>query len=287
MSANITVIIPTRLETARAEALARACRSVHSQQGVRQRVLLVINGASAGCAVPPGCEALHLPAANLQAARLAGRRAVTTPFFCFLDDDDELLPGALAARLAPMCHDNSIDVVVGKGWRESGGRLRPSGRHTEGAANALPELIHHNWLTSCGALYRSARVGSDFFADLPAVFEWTYLAFRLCLEKRVHFIDTPGHRIHDTPGSLSKSAVYHLGEVEVMQRILQLDLPREIRHALRVQHGRALHDLAEYYRRQHQIRRAWRAHLQSLIHPGGLQFLSFTRYLLPATKSGL
>ena len=279
----ISVIIPTRLDHARHAALHRALSSIRAQQGVPARIIIVANGPQidrplmAALATQADVQMLHLPAPGLKAAQLAGRDAVTTPFFCFLDDDDEYLPGALTSRIAPMLADPSIDAVVGRGFRIEEGQQRPSGRASD--ADPLDELTRHNWLTSCGAVYRSARVGREFFIRMPRYFEWTWLAFDLCLTRRLHFIDHRGHLIHDTPGSLSKSTAYHRSHSSSVARLLTLDLPQRIRQQLRIQQGRALHDLAEHYRQQRAWRPAWGAHLKSLMQPQGFRFAAYTRKL--------
>ncbi|MEY3202439.1 MAG: hypothetical protein RIR70_1989 [Pseudomonadota bacterium] len=283
MPAAISVIIPSRLDAARATALWRAIESIRAQQGVRAQIIIAANGTAQNAALgqafkhAPDVTLLRLPQANLKAARLAGRQAVETPYFCFLDDDDEYLPDALSSRLQPMQQNATIDVVVGRGDRMEGGVRQDSGRAQIGPP--LVELITHNWLTSCGAVYRTLSVPPSYFSALPDYFEWTYLAFALCLERRVHFIEARGHLIHDTPASLSKSAAYADAHAKVMARILALPLPADIRRALRHRYGAALHDLAEHHRATGQRASAWRCHLASLIQPGGGRYLAFTRKL--------
>ncbi len=280
----ISVIIPTRLDPARHASLQRAIQSIRAQQGLTPRILIVANGPAVcpalmnELATQPDVHLIHRPEPGLRGAMLAGRDAVSTPFFCYLDDDDEYLAGALQARIVPLLADPAIDVVAGRGYRMEGTQRAPSGRMSEG--DALLELTHHNWLTSCGAVYRSARIGREFFARSQDCFEWTWIAFELMLTRRVHFIDHRGHLIHDTPGSLSKSAAYHRAHAGMVSRLLTLDLPAAVRHQLRIQQGRALHDLADHCRRARQWRPAWRWHLQSLLQPQGYRFAAYTRKLL-------
>ena len=285
----ISIIIPTRLDCRRRHEIERALTSIRAQQAVEPHILIAANGPEINDNLAHTLEAcadtrlLHLPHADLAGARLAGRRAVTTPFFCFLDDDDELLPGALASRLAPMRADITLDAVAGRGWRIDRGIKNPSGRRTGKNCDPLAELVDHGWLSSCSALYRSGRLSSAFFSDLPDYFEWTFLAFKLCLTRRIGFIDTPGHLIHDTPGSLSKSRDYARAQVSTLERILELDLPPPIRSAIRMKYGEALHHLADHYHHENIPAAAWRSHLKSLIQPGGLRFAAYTRKLLASS----
>ena len=94
----------------------------------RQRVpvaVVVVDNASA-IAVPgaPGAVTLRLPVRrSVGAARNVGLAAVGTSLVCFLDADDELLPGTLErlrARLAarPSC---TASVAASEAWLECSG----------------------------------------------------------------------------------------------------------------------------------------------------------------------
>jgi len=285
MQPAISVIIPTRLDAPRSRALLRAIDSVRGQHLPGTRIILAVNGQRRDPALEaqlrecPDIAFVSLATPGVQAARLAGRDAVATPFFCFLDDDDEFLPDALNQRLAPMLGDAAIDAVVGRGYRIDAGRQTPSGRASR--STPLHELAQHNWLTSCGALYRSERIGRAFFSALPEHFEWTLLAFELCLSRRLCFIDHRGHLIHDTPGSLSKSNAYLGAQAQVIERVLKLPLPADTRGLLRRQYAAALHALAEHHHLTGARARAWRAHVSSLLQPGGARYIFFTRKLWP------
>ena len=53
-----------------------------------------------------------LEEASLANALQVGRRLVDTPWFAALDDDDLLLPGALASRIEALVESNDHDCVV-------------------------------------------------------------------------------------------------------------------------------------------------------------------------------
>ena len=100
----VSVVIPTLGQREREAWLRRAVASVLDQRGVRAVPLVVLNGAQPSPAVEcwlraePRLRLVTREEANLPLALLAGRRAVDTPFFATLDDDDQLLPDALALR---------------------------------------------------------------------------------------------------------------------------------------------------------------------------------------------
>jgi hypothetical protein len=105
------------------------------------------------------------------------------------------------------------------------------------------------------------------------------MAFKLGASRPFRFLDMPTFRLHDSDGSLSKSDEYHVGNVAAIERILALPLPNHVRAGLRRRLGAAHHtisvrQLAAGYRAG-----AWRHHWFSLVHPGGLQYLSYTRFL--------
>src|SRR6185295_1279548 len=98
------------------------------------------------CAV----ELVRLEAADFPAALRAGRVRVRSPYFAELDDDDELLPGALATRVAAMEAHPDVDVVVTRGYVDHQGRRELNLRDLEGLqADPLRSLLDQNWLAPC------------------------------------------------------------------------------------------------------------------------------------------
>src|SRR5690348_6425889 len=105
---RISVIIPTTCETRRWASLRRAISTAASQENVSTEVIVIVNGDR----VDPECfkqlRGMHnlkvviQKEGSLPLALRYGRSLVSSPFFCFLDDDDEYLPGGLWQRLQPM-----------------------------------------------------------------------------------------------------------------------------------------------------------------------------------------
>lgn len=287
MNPAITVVIPTLAEAKRAEGLRRAVASVLAQEGCVARPLLIVNGNRFDPMVVeewrahPGVRVHYEPIGSLPRAFRIGRSLVDTEFFAFLDDDDEYLSHALHVRLHALQADPRLAAVIGNGYRyENGVRLASAWNLCEAARDPFAALLVNNWLTSCGGLYRSSLVDETFFTDTPAYMEWTYLAYKLCVNYRIDFVDTQGYIIHDTPGSLSKSVDYGHAHLSVLVRILELPLPAEARRALRGKYGAALHDLSASCLNQGKRWQAFIYHCRSLLQPEGLRFLLYGRRFL-------
>lgn len=280
----ISVIIPTLAETRRSTSLLRAIDSILSQEGVHATPLVVVNGNRFDPSLVERLEKLqgirlHMEATGgLINALVVGRRLVETPYFAFLDDDDEYLPHALRARLDAMLSDECPDVVVSNGYRFDGEVRSASAKNISDARrDPFRALLDNNWLTSCGGLYRTARIDPEFFADATKYAEWTYLAFKICLTHRIAFLDNPCYVINDTEGSLSKSVNYNAALAGIMERVLELPLPPHARRAVKRKYGSALHDLSTYCLAAKERKKAWQCHLKSLCQPGGLRYVLYSR----------
>ncbi len=236
--------------------------------------------------VTPGLRLLQLAEASSPAAILAGRRSVRTDYFSYLDDDDEYLPGAVDARVAALQLGSGADVVATNGYRRSAGQHVTALRNLRNVAtDPLQALFVENWLPSCGAAFRTATVPERAFEDLPRHIHWSFLAFTLAMAgKTVVALDEPTFVINDTPGSASKLESYLLCHVEVYERMLAAAPPRSVRSVVARRLGSALHEASDHFRETGRMREAWAAHFRSLRCPGGLQFLSYTRHLIPLSR---
>lgn len=280
----VSVIIPTLAEAQRMESLRRAIRSAESKTST---VVVCVNGSSssADCITHlkslENVKLLNLPEASLPRARAAGRQAVQTPFFTFLDDDDELLPGGLERRLAVLTSRPDIDLVITNGWRRQGGRQEVMlNQLASVSADPLLALFRENWLPSCGATFRTSSIGPEYFADMHGYAEWTWLAFRLSLDKkRVEVIDDITFAINDTPGSLSKSANYRAAYLHLYRRMLEVNPPDSVRKQIKRKISSFWHDLSAESLARGDLRRATWYHVRSLLSHGGLRYLAYTRHL--------
>ena len=287
---SVSVIMPTEARSDRAELLGRALASVCSQDGVRALPIVVVNGPAADAALladlarSRDARLVRLQAADLPAALRAGRSLVQSPYFAELDDDDELLPGALAARVEAMEAHPDVDVVVTRGYIDHGGRRELNVRDLEGfQTDPLRSLLDHNWLAPCAGLFRTETIGTEYFADVPPYLEWTYLGLRLAFERRILFLNRPTWVYRaDTPRSLSKGQGYVLQQSVSLERMLALSLPADVRRRFQLRRRSALHAAAGLELGAGRLGAAWRWHLRSLAAAGGWRYALYTRRLIYA-----
>ena len=125
---KIPVLIATLASAERAPYLHRALASLDNQETVRAHPVVVVNGDVADpalvrdVAARTGVTLIRRAEPSLPGALAAGRRVVTTGYFAQLDDDDELLPDALARRVARMEEPDRPDAVISNGIIRNGGR---------------------------------------------------------------------------------------------------------------------------------------------------------------------
>jgi hypothetical protein len=267
-------------------AIESACKSapdvavlvVANGLGVVNEILLDVSRL-------PRVSVLHREQGSLPMALLAGRAAVATPFFAFLDDDDELLPDSSTRRLAVLAARPEADLCICNGWRDVAGHREPIHPSLHGVADEpLRTVLTRNWLASCAAVFRSATVGVSYFEQPQPYAEWTWLAYRLSLAgKQVAVVDEPGYVIHDTPGSLSKTSAYEKAYLELYDRMLGASPPAWAREMILMKRSAGLHDLAGRALAAGQLREAWRHHMQSL-RPWwhGRRYWLFSRKFLSA-----
>jgi hypothetical protein len=270
---SLTVVIPTTCESGRAELLARAISSV------KAKVLLVVNGNRYDSGLLETLRASHTvycwEQGHAAKARSFGRTLVKTPFFGFLDDDDEYLPRSVEKRLQPMLADRTIDAVVGNGLIGQKQYISAS-EFVRAREDPVRAILEFNWLLSPSALFRTEAVGPEYFVKEHPHLEWTLTGFRLALTRKLAFINEPSYRINDTPGSLSKRDSYKEAIVPVIESMLSLTTDPALRRAIKRKLAAAHHDMAEHYLSTDK-RRARRHHMASLRGPGSLRYLPFTR----------
>ena len=253
---DISIVIPTIASADRAESLWRAIRSITDDQEVPANPIVVVNGDRFepsllyALETDPKIQCLYQKEGNLPKALRYGVKNVSTKYFGFLDDDDEYTPNALKLRAEPLNNDKSLDVVVSNGYRSTSSVETMCSVDLEAITrDPLKALLSKNWLASCGALFRTQSFKISWLDPAARYLEWTYMAFRLATEANIHFISEPTFVIHDTSGSLSKSDEYSLAHAVVLARILNLELPNEIRKGLKIKLSASFHGLARYHLR--------------------------------------
>jgi glycosyltransferase involved in cell wall biosynthesis len=136
----ISVVIPAYNY---AETLPRAVNSVISQLGEAQAELLVIDDGSTD-ATPQVLEqlqaehaglfrALRKPNGGLSSVRNRGIEEARGQYLIFLDADDEMAPGALAAVTRHVASHPETRLVIGGHWS-----VFPDGRRVQHAVKPLP-----------------------------------------------------------------------------------------------------------------------------------------------------
>jgi hypothetical protein len=289
MSCLVTAIIPTLASPARMPLLARAVASLGANEA-SVRVLCVVNGSlhaedATQRLASMGAETIYNEPPSAPLASLAGRRAVDTPFYCFVDDDDEYLPGAIDHRLAVLSGNARAALVASNGYRCVDGRDSLALLHlADVPADPLAALFRENWLPSCGAVFRASAIDAGYFERPHPYFEWTWLAFRIAVAGMpVAVLDRPTFRIHDTPSSLSKSKAYRASDVALYRRMMQSPLPVPVRRMIRERLATALARDSVERLRENELRAAWQSHLQTLRMPGGWRYCSQTLRLVAAS----
>jgi hypothetical protein len=288
---SVTAIIPTFADSARRDSLMRAvCSLIGSTQRARLTITAVVNGNQHRPQILDelkalGVKIIRVAEASLPLAILEGRRAVTSDYFCFLDDDDEYLPEAIDIRLAAFEREPGTALVVSNGYRRIDDIDKVLLEHLpEVPDHPLNALFEENWLASCGGLFRTREVGVEFFERTQEYLEWTLLAFRLALSgKVVSVIDQPTFRIHDSPSSQSKSPATLTSRTALYRRMLCETLPSDIRRTIRLRLGTALSMQSVASLKDDDLPASWKYHLQTLGCPGGWRYGGQTLRLLAAT----
>jgi hypothetical protein len=284
---SVTVIIPTTCEQRRGATLRRALLSVLDQLPEGGCVLVVANGDRVDEKLVqmvksfPRTRLERLQEASVARAQQHGRGVVTTEFFCFLDDDDEYLANALDVRVSRLRANSAVDVLVTNGLTRVDAFDSPRIEHPELAqADPLRALLRENWLASCAGTFRTSTVTPDLFDGRTCFFEWTLLAFKLATSRTVRFVDVPTYRVHSSPESASQSRAYREAELNVLSEVAKLDLPADVRGAIRQRLGKAERSLSTYLLRQGDWRRAIRHRVRSLGRAASQRFLAYADKLL-------
>jgi Glycosyl transferase family 2 len=231
-----------------------------------------------------GVQIIVLPEAGLPRALRAGRDAVRTPWFGTLDDDDMLMPDALARRVGTLEGNLAADVLVTNGINRRG---TVDALHVHDdlrvGTDPLRALHRQNWLLPGSWLARTERVGTSLFDGMPPYRECTFLALRFCTEYAMAWMQEPSVVYHvGSPESVSHSYEYLQGQAQAARMLLSLRLPAQMRRRVRREIAAALHEAADRCWSDGALREAWRFHGQSLRAWCGFRFLPFTRHLILA-----
>jgi glycosyltransferase involved in cell wall biosynthesis len=285
---GVTVIIPTLGLLERAASLRAAINSALDQAGVTPTVIVILNGPKRDAEVERELRdnvrvtLVVRDARGIPAALAAGRARVRTPWFSTLDDDDLYLPGALLLRVrelekAPECAAAFTNGYIRNGTRDA---LHVRGKHRIDV-DPVRAMLDGNWCLPGSWICRSSMVGKEVFDDMPRHLECTYFALRIATEHPIVWMDTPTVVYNvGSPSADSQSRAFVLGQVRALRRIVQLDLPDDVRHAYRMRIACAYHSAAEHERKSGALLAACRWHIGSLLQPAGWRYALFTRHLV-------
>lgn len=290
-SPKITIIIPTTCMEERAESLRRAIASIQSAGRGTTSIMVAVNGPY----VTPelmeelsqrrDIQVVRFEEGSLPKTLARAVSLVDTEYFGFLDDDDELLPEGLDQRLALLQSQPGVEIVLSNGYLRTGNLDQDYLQHLNDVPrDPLAAFFKENWLPSCGALFRRSGVGSAYFENYHQYAEWSWLAFRLALDKkRFCVLNEPTFRVHaDTPASLSKSSAYRQSYLSLYQKMLAVAIPSNVRGIIQKRLSQAHHDVSSHALADGKLGQCIHHHILSLKHPSGWIFFTYTRHIIAA-----
>lgn len=270
--------------------LVRAINSVNQQSvGGAVKSLVVVNGnwidpeLLKHVSNMPGVTILTIVEAGISIARLHGRRNVETPYFLFLDDDDELCPTALEEMLATFdASDPDTGLVIADAYNDY--RLCNYGFKPSPAAielDPMSTLLDQNWLIAQSTLFKSARAPAHLFDLDTKSNECTMIAFNIALEKiKVRVNEKVLAIIHDKPDSESKTEHFITQESEVVKWMLSKNIPVEVRKKLHRKLAATFHNNSEYYLERSIFWQSLVQHTKSMFVRGGESYFLYGRHIL-------
>lgn len=208
--------------------LAACVKSVAEQEGPRDwECILVDDGSTDLCpqlcdalaAEIPGVQVIHRKNGGLAAARNSGLRAATGDWVLFLDSDDAMAPGLLAALRRELVAHPEYDWYVGKHleWLPDGTltpheglRLLPGPFDSTDYAQRLHALYEAgHWSVWKYCLRRAWLVENDlrFWPDVRWAEDWPFDLLLLTKCEGLYFLDVVfTHYRVGRPGSLLTDA---------------------------------------------------------------------------------
>ena len=290
VKARISVVIATTAEKKRAKSIDNAINSVIAQQGCNFDLIVVINGSLFDDNVRKSIEnntrvqCHYLLEGSFPKALTYARSIIKTDYFCFLDDDDELLPSSLFARFSSLENNPAIDVAIGNGIKKQSDlvwQIHPDILSYQGDALAVLCKKNGNWLASCAGMFRTETIPQQYFDDYAVYAEWSYIAFKLAVFNKVIFINCLCYCINSQSGSLSHNEAYLFGQYDMTKKVLALPLPTWAKKLLSIKICDTEHTISERYLKNKQRSRAWLFHFKSLSNTKTFfKYILFTRHLL-------
>nr|WP_324292092.1 glycosyltransferase family A protein [uncultured Desulfuromonas sp.] len=285
---SVSVIIPTMANNERIPALKRAICSVRKSSQHPVKIIVVVNGDK----YDPLClewlerqrdvllKVVDRPSAPF--ARYVGRCLVDTPFFATLDDDDQYLESALDQRIAAMDDVSHPDLVVTNGFFKRGENLRKLYyRFIVAKRDPVAGILVENWLNANNALYRAETVGEDYFLDYHPYIEFTWLGYKLALDKKViRFLDEETFIVNCTDGSLSKSQQYYDSHLALFEKMASISPNKKVTNLIMGKIGDFYHDRSGYALRERRFKDSLVDHFYSIFKYRQLKYILYTRKII-------
>ena len=206
----VSVVIPCRNAAA---WLSETLQSALAQEHVDLEVIVVDDGSDddsvriARAAGPRVTVIVQAPL-GVSAARNAGTRAARGAFVQYLDADDVLTPGTLAARVM-LLTDSDADVALAPWtrWERTGG-VFVDGNIERRVMGSRPdvELLTDAWWPPGAVLYRRSivdRIG-PWRTDLPIIQDARFLLDAALSGAAFVYVDAVGLKYRVLDGSLSR-----------------------------------------------------------------------------------
>jgi len=284
---DVSVIIPTLCDSRRECSLKRSIDSVINQVGVSVEVIVVVNGDRFNQELLDYVSGLNdvklfsVLKANVSKARYFGLSKVSTDFFMFLDDDDELYENSLGSMVEVFKRDNSVGLVVSDVDDESiGGRVGfyRDARFVED--NPVESLVYKNWLMSGGALFRKGAVSLDIFDISLKYNELTVLAMKVALSGvKLKVVDESFSYKYNSSISASKTIDFCLSYVETVECMLRMNLPFKVRVLMRHKLSSAFHSASVILLNNGDFKDSIFMHVKSICIVGGQRYFFYTRHV--------
>ncbi|UQZ91040.1 glycosyl transferase [Deltaproteobacteria bacterium Smac51] len=235
----VSVIIPTYN---RAATIERAVRSVLDQDYVPLELIVVDDGGAdetpgllAALATDPRLTVLRQDNRGVSAARNLGIKSSQGPLLCFLDSDDEWLPGKLAAQVEFMAANPLSPLVqTQERWIRNGRRVNPGRKHLKRAGDIFLDSVKLCLISPSAVMLRRSLLDEVGLFDetLPAAEDYD-LWLRILRLHPAGLIDRElvirygGH-----PDQLSAGHSLDKYRVAALEKILGEDLTPERKRAV-------------------------------------------------------
>lgn len=287
-NSKITVIIPTTAEWKRFDAIKRAVESIRKSSVEKVLIIASVNGNKFHLEVcewlkaQPDVIYIYNDIGSAPLAHIRGRELVKTPYFSFLDDDDEYLKHALDIRLKILEENQNVSLVVTNGYSVT---KNVQNIHYKNMCNVNEDqfyaLYQENWLHNCNHLFRTADIKIELFKNHVQYLEWTWLAFKISIAGlKVVAMDEKTFLYYDTEDSLSKSDAYNGTFPKLAKKMLAMSPPKNIKSQITYKLAEHFHFYSVQLLKSGNVTMSLKYHLKSIFQYRGFKYLLYTRYII-------